>query len=241
MRFDDFETLAWQYWEKVPGEYKQGVDGLIVERDARAHPKLAEIYTLGECVTESFPSDFGGPDTTRSAVVLYYGSFLRLSQLDAAFDWEQELWETLTHELQHHLEALASDDSLEDFDYAVDENFKRLNGEEFDPLFFRAGEPVESGRYRVEDDIFIELAPEAAEAGSRWIDFDWAGARYRLARPARAVDVMFVRVSNVPDLQPGELWLVLVRRRSMLRQVRDALRPRRLEVSESEAVAEPLS
>ena len=92
---------------------------------ADVDPSLPDVYTLGECVTESYPSDFGGPETTRSVVVLYYGSFFRVSRQDDAFDWEVELWETLTHELQHHLESLAADDSLIDMDYAADENYRR--------------------------------------------------------------------------------------------------------------------
>jgi hypothetical protein len=239
VRFDEFEKLAWVQWEKVPAEYKQGVDGLTIDRDARAHPENDEIYTLGECVTERYPSDFGGPETTRSAVVLYYGSFLRLSHLDPGFDWEKELWETITHELQHHLEALASEDALEDFDYAVDENFKRMDGEPFDPLFFRAGELVAPGVYRVEDDVFIELEPGAPGSGS--VEFDWEGARYRIARPALTTDVAFVHVTGGPDLAPpGELWIVIVPRRGVLRVVGDALWRRQLEVSESEAAAEPI-
>lgn len=238
MRFDEFEKLAWLQWEKVPAEYKQGVDGLTIERDARAHSELDEIYTLGECVTEGYPSDFGGPDTTRSAVVLYYGSFLRLSHLDPGFDWEKELWETLTHELQHHLEALASEDALEDFDYAVDENFKRLDGELFDPLFFRAGELVAPGIYRVEDDVFIELDSDPGSAGP--IEFGWEGARYRIGRPRLNADVVYLHVTGGPDLTPGQLWIVLVTRRGVWRVVGDALRRRRLEVSESEGTAEPV-
>src|SRR6185503_17543874 len=129
-----------------------------VERDARVQADRPDVYTMGECVTEEFPSTYGGPETTRSAVVLYYGSFLRLARLEEGFDWEHEVWETITHELKHHLETMASEDALEDFDYAVDENYKRLDGESFDPLFFRAGEAVGDGAYRVEADVFIEIA-----------------------------------------------------------------------------------
>jgi hypothetical protein len=238
LKFDEFEASALRDWEKVPAEFKRGVDRLVLERDARAHHDLDEIYTLGECITEDFPSDFGGPDTTRSAVVLYYGSFLRLSHLDADFDWEREIWETLTHELQHHLEALADEDSLEDFDYAVDENYKRLNGELFDPLFFRAGEPIDEGRYQVERDVFIELDPGVVAGNASWIEFDWDGSRYRLLRPALSADVHYLRVSSGPDLDGGDLWVVLVPRRGVFNLLRDAIRRQPLEVSEAEAVAE---
>jgi predicted Zn-dependent protease with MMP-like domain len=235
VRFADFETLARAQWEKVPAEYKQGVDALIIERDGRTHPNLEEIYTLGECITEAYPSDFGGPDTIRSAVALYYGSFLRLSHLDPQFDWEKEVWETITHELQHHLETLATEDDLEDFDYAVDENFKRLAGQPFDPLFFRAGEPISPATFRVEEDVFIELDPATASAT---VEFEWENSRYAIALPRVTADVTFVRVEGGPDVSPGEFWLVLVPRRGMLRVVGDALRRRPLEVAETEATAE---
>ncbi len=240
MKFDDFEAGALRHWENVPAQYKQGVDRLVIERDARAHQDLDEIYTLGECITEGYPSDFGGPDTTRSAVVLYYGSFLRLSQMDPDFDWDRELWETLTHELQHHLEALADEDALEDFDYAVDENFKRLNGDSFDPLFFRAGEELGDGRYRVEQDVFIELDPGSLDSSASWIEFEWENTRYRLPRPVVSADVGYVRVTSGPELDGGELWVVIVPRRSVLTLLRDTLRRHPLEVSEAEAAAEVL-
>jgi hypothetical protein len=241
VKFDEFEARASALWEKVPAEYKQGVDGLVIERDARAHPDLTEIYTLGECITEAYPSDFGGPETTRSAVVLYYGSFLRLSHLDSGFDWERELWETLTHELQHHLESLASEDALEDFDYAVDENFKRLSGERFDPLFFRAGEAIGPAYYRVEEDVFIELGAGALDEGASTIVFEWDGTRYRLPRPVVTADVAYLRVSGGPDLGSGELWVVIVPRRGALHVLRDAFRRHPLEVTETEVEAEVLA
>src|SRR5690606_31032800 len=171
MKFDEFEALAWRYWDEIPEEYKEGVDGLIVERSAQPHPTLPDIYTLGECVTEAYPSEWGGPETTRSAVVLYYGSFWRLSRLDPEFDWDEELWETLTHELKQHLEWLADEDALEEVDYAVDENFKRAHGEPFDPFFYRSGEEVADGVWKVERDYFIEREIAAGAAPVDSVEF----------------------------------------------------------------------
>lgn len=236
MRFNEFEALAWEQWERVPETYKGGVDGLIIERDAKPHPDFDEIYTLGECATESFPSPYGGPDTVRSAVVLYYGSFLRLSRLDAAFDWEEELWETITHELKHHLEALAVEDALEDFDYAVDENFRRVEGEAFDPLFFRAGEPIGANRYRVDRDIFIEIDPGTQE-DVLWIEFDWEGRRYRIPRPDNTADICFVRLDAGPDLD-GDLFVVLVPRRNVWTSLRSIFSRSAPTVVQTEAHAE---
>lgn len=236
MRFNEFEALAWELWERVPDVYKAGVDGLVIERDAQPHPDFDGIYTLGECATESFPSPYGGPDTVRSAVVLYYGSFLRLARLDPSFDWEEELWETITHELKHHLETLAVEDALEDFDYAVDENFRRAEGERFDPFFFRSGVEIAPNRYRVERDVFIEIDPDT-QADAAWIEFEWEDRRYRVPRPRNTADVCFVRVDSGPELE-GDLFIVLVPRRSVWTSLRSLLTRTEPTVAEMDANAE---
>jgi hypothetical protein len=241
VRFDDFESTAWQHWLNVPAEYREGVAGLMIERDARVHPAQPDVYTLGECQTETFPSDHGGPETTRSTVVLYYGSFLRLAHDDPEFDWEHELWETLTHELQHHLETLATEDDLEDFDYAVEQNYRRLNGEAFDPLFFRAGLRLSRACYQVEHDVFIEQVSRAVPAQPITLDFEWAGTVYRVPRPLPSDDVRYVRVNGGPQIDGGNLWLVFVPRHGILRQLREAVQRRPLTVSEDEVFAEPVN
>lgn len=189
MTFEQFEQQAWEDWEQIPDQYRSGVDGLVVERAASPHPSLPDVYTLGECLTESYPSAFGDADSIRSVVVLYYGSFFRLSRLDPEFDWAGELWETLTHELQHHLESLAADDSLGGMDYAADENFRRYQGEPFDPLFFRHGLP-EDGWYRVEGEYFLEVPRTDANT----TDFTWRGTEYRIELPRSAADVTFLSI-----------------------------------------------
>lgn len=244
LSFEEFEALAWQYWEEIPTQYREGVDGLVVERDARAHPSLPEVYTLGECLTESYPSEYGGPDTIRSAVVLYYGSFLRVSWQSPDFDWEEELWETLTHELQHHLESLAREAALEGLDYAMDENFKRLEGEPFDPVFYRSGIPVAPGIWQVERDIFLEREYRSEEELGEWagselkLEFEWEGTRYAVMIAPPLGDLTFVWLEEGIERGPGEeYYLVLVRRRGTLRALRALLSGRRLEVVELAARA----
>jgi hypothetical protein len=232
--FEEFEERAWQEWERIPAEYRAGVDGLRIERVALPHTSLPEVYTLGECVTESYPSEFGGPESTRSVLVLYYGSFFRLSRQEEEFDWEVELWETLTHELQHHLESLAHDDSLIDMDYAADENYKRYQGAAFDPTFFRHGVPVAGGWLRVEDEFFLELERMSVEHAT----FDWHGREYRVDVPADPADVLILTiVDGVPDA-PGALHLVLVERSGWLQTVLRLLRPRMPAVVERDVHAE---
>lgn len=233
LTFAEFEELAWQYWEEIPAEYREGVDGLVVERRASPHPELPEVYTLGECHTERYPGEFGGPDLIRSAVVLYYGSFLRVSRQDPGFDWEEELWETLTHELQHHLESLASEAGLEALDYAMDENFKRLDRELFDPYFYRSGIQVAEGVWRVERDYFIEREFRGMEELGERVEFEWRGERYTVELPADPGEVTFIWLEEgVAREDPEEVYLVLVRRRGMMATLRGVLGGARPEVAE---------
>jgi hypothetical protein len=232
MTFEEFEQRAWEEWERIPQEYRSGVDGLVIERSALPHPSLPDIYTLGECRTESYPSDFGGPDTTRSVVVLHYGSFFRLSRLDRDFDWSGELWETLTHELQHHLESLAADDALGDMDYAADENYRRYQGEPFDPFFYRHGLP-EAGWRRVEDEYFLELGEQESA-----IAFPWAGRHYVVDVPQDRGDVTFLTVTAGVEDAPAALHIVLVRPPGgWLATLRSLFRPQAAHVVEHEVEA----
>lgn len=237
VRYEVFEANARRMWREIPEEYKAGVDGLVVERRALPHPKLRDIYTLGECLTESYPSSFEGPETLRSRVVLYYGSFLRLSRLEPEFDWEGEIWETLTHELRHHLESLAAEDALEDVDYAVDENFKRLEGDVYDPYFYRSGEEVEPGVYVVEDDVFVE--GKWPEEGTEWVEFRLGRVRYRVRAPRGSADVWYIRLTSGVNVD-GEAHLVLARRAGLWESVRAVMGGRRARVVDTEAEAERL-
>jgi hypothetical protein len=235
LRFEEFERHARAEWERIPEGYRRGVDGLVIERDAAAHPTAPDVYTLGECVTESYPSDFDGPDTIRSVVVLYYGSFRRLAALDSAFDWKDELWETLTHELQHHLEALADDEGLIDLDYAVDQNFKRQDGQPFDPMFFRAGEPIGDGVYRVERTVFIEMGTRDAPREHR---FEWKGRSWRVEIPPASTPILYLTVEGVQDERVDELCLVVVREQSLTERIRAIWRRTPPEVAEAVASGE---
>lgn len=239
MRFERFEKKAREAYASIPPEYKEGVDGLVVSPEAHRHPDLEDVYTLGECITESYPSEWVGPETTRSVVVLYHGSFRALARLDPEFDWEGELWETLTHELRHHLEGLADEDDLEGVDYVMDEGYKREEGLDFDPWYYRHGERLGGGVYRAEEHVFIEQAWTAAnfeatdEIAFRWRDETWA-----IPKPAILGDIHFVWIDGV-DLPGGTLQLVLTRRRSWREGLGELFRrsDRRLELWESEATA----
>ena len=210
---DEFRSLAAAMWEEIPRAYRADVEALVVEEQTARHPELPEIFTMGECVSEHWPSAYSeeGGDV-RSRVVLYYGSFRELSERDPAFDWHGEIWETLLHELLHHREYAAAEEGLEVYDAAVDHNFRRREGRDFDPNFYRWVPSDADGVVRLESETFVEVvvAPESREATFRWRD-----RTYRIPVPATD-DVLFV---NPENLAAGRLWVVVRRRRSWWRRL----------------------
>ncbi len=233
MTFEEFERRAHEVFAEIPPEYREGVDGLSVERRAVLHPELPEVYTLGECLTETYPTEWGGAGEVRSIVALYYGSFLRLSRMEDEWDWEEEIWETITHEIRHHLESLALDDELEVRDYADDQNFARREGVEFDPFFYRSGHPLETGAWEVSGDVFLEREVEGGSSAPRGpVRVEWEGRPVSIALPAPLGDVHFVTLEDV-YAEKGDVVVVLVRRRGAWESFRGMLTGYRPEVRES--------
>ncbi|MEQ1856719.1 MAG: hypothetical protein ABL963_09620 [Longimicrobiales bacterium] len=238
MRFAEFEQRAREAFEEIPEDFKEGIDGLEVRREAVPHPTLPEVFTLGQCLTEEHFSEFAGPETTRSLIVLHWGSFRKLAELDPDFDWDGEIWETLTHELRHHLESLARDDELEGVDYAADELFNRQEGYTFDPWHYQQGEQLGGGLYAVEGHHYLEqIWGKAAFERATHVDFEWRGETYRFARPAELGDLHFVDIRG-PDFEKDRLEVVLVRRRSWWEEAKSLAGGTTASVLESEAVAE---
>jgi len=231
--FEEFERRAHEMFESIPAELLGGVEYLTVERKTVRHPQLRDVYTLGECATGELELGEDLATPTRSGIHLYWGSFRRLAGDDAEFDWEGELWETLTHELRHHRESGAREDALEDFDYAADENFKRRDGLPFDPLFFRMGEDAGEGWRDVDGDRFLEL-PFGPEALADPLTVDLEGRRLELRAPAQPGDVHFLYLDELSE--ELDTAVVLVRRHGLLARLRRALRREPPRVVEDAAV-----
>jgi hypothetical protein len=206
MRLPDFEALIDRLLAEMPPEYLDGILGVEISRFTLPHPSRPDVFTLGECIP--LPSEAEGDSQIRSRIVLHYGSFKALADRDAHFDWRAEAWETLTHEIRHHLEWRARAPDLEAFDRATEANFARQNGEEFDPLFYLAGEPMADGVYRIDDDYFLEQMLEAVPST---LEFGWHGRRYSARPPADLVLPAMISLRGLSDPPPGDVVLVLRR------------------------------
>lgn len=232
MTFDEFERRAHEIFDAIPPELRGGIEYVAVSEEAMPHPELPEVYTLGECATGELDLGMETPDTLRSGVHLYYGSFAALAELDPDFDWEGELEETVVHEVRHHRESTAGEDALEDFDYAADENFKRREGLPFDPLFYRSGEPLEEGGWEVDGDEFVEIELTAAQFQRlEEVQAEVRGHLVSLPRPETLGDVAFMYLEGFRD-GPGETAVVLVRRRGFRESLRGLLHREQLQVAE---------
>ncbi len=208
MRFADFEALIRRIAGEVPAEFLEGIAEIAVSPRTVPHPHRADIYTLGECIPLP-TSDTASSEGLQSRIVLYHGSFAALAALHEEFDWREEAWETLTHELRHHLEWRARVPALEAFDHAVEQNFARQDGEPFDPMFHLDGEPAGEDAFRVEDDVFLDrvLADPPAAA-----TVQWRGHSYRVDLPAGLTLPAFITLDGIAEAPEGDLVLVLRRK-----------------------------
>jgi hypothetical protein len=226
MLLADFRQMVERMFAEVPADFLEGIVGLEVSSRSVPHPDRQDVYTLGECV----PIDTGD-DTAPSRVVLYHGSFRALATGHPDFDWKAEAWETLTHELRHHLEWKARSQELDEYDWAAEQGFARSDAEPYDPLFFLAGERVAEDTYRIDDDVFLDRIVRDPPAVA---EFEWRGKRYRVAVPRERLPLYLV-LQGVPDGPPGDLVLVLRRASRFLDLLRGTPRP-----VEREARAEPV-
>ena len=208
MRLGDFEDMVRRLCDEVPADFFDGIAEVIVSPRVVSDPERPEVFTLGECIP--LPVQVGsGVEGLQSQVVMYHGSFAALARLQQGMDWKQEAWDTLTHELRHHLEWRAHAPDLEDFDWAVEHNFARHDGESFDPTFFLSGNREGADRYSVEDDVFIDRIVSSLPHS---VDFSWQGRNYRIDLPQNADLPCFLVVEGVADPPPGDLILVLRRK-----------------------------
>ena len=147
---------------------------------------------------------------------------------------------TVEHEIKHHLESLADEDQLGDVDYALDEDFKRDEGLDWDPWYYQKGDASPGGVFAVEDRVFIEQVWSSTDFDkAQEIHFSWSGRDYRIPRPETLGDVQYVLLHGV-HRAPAVLELVLVRRRTWWEDVKRLAGASRPVVIESDADALPV-
>jgi hypothetical protein len=215
MDFPSFRRLVDRLTGEIPAAYFDGVAAVEVSPKTIPHPSRGDVYTMGECIPVH-----GEGDQIMSRVVLYHGSFRALAGLRDDFAWRDEAWETLTHELRHHLEWRANADALEAYDEAAEQNFARHDGQPFDPLFFQSGERVEEGVYRVDDDVFFDRVVRTRPSS---LDLVWHGEGYAVALPDAPLP-LFVVLEGLREPPPGDVVLV-VRAKPRLRDLLRKPRP----------------
>lgn len=125
MTFQAFQTLLSELVDEIPDEFLTGLQGVHALPETRLEPHFHEVYRLGEYLDPG-PEDFlGAGEGLGRHIALYHGSFAAVADGDPEFDWEAELWETLTHELRHHVESQAGDVSLIEDDLRRDREFRK--------------------------------------------------------------------------------------------------------------------
>ena len=212
MRFDDFRTLIARLAREVPEEFRVGVVAIDISPKAVPDPVQRDVYTLGECI----PLEWSGDGANlQSRVVLYHGSFAELARgAKGGFDWRQEAWDTLSHELRHHLEWRANVGALEAYDWAAQQNFARAAGKSFDPVFYRSGEKVGKGVYKVDEDVFVEGEEGRGTGGGYTLT--WHGRRYRVPVAPDDQAPLFLSLEGLTPAPAGEAVLVIPRKSSLL-------------------------
>jgi hypothetical protein len=160
--FDTFARRAQELTKAFPSEFLAGIESVDVHREAKHHPFLADIVTLGECETSPL-SEMTGEEAFRSIVHLYYGSFVEQAESDPTFDIEEELKETIEHEIQHHIEDRAGVKTLHEEDELFDAHARFRAGLDVPDGWYRLGEALAPGLWAVDLDLFLDLDLRAKE------------------------------------------------------------------------------
>jgi hypothetical protein len=122
MTFAEFERTVQDQLALIPPEYLEGLQGVHVFEHAKRDPEEPGLVRLGEYLDPGMDQFLDSRVHIGRHVSLYYGSFLEIAH--RGFDWDAEIWETLTHEIQHHVESKAGDRSLIEWDIEQMRRFK---------------------------------------------------------------------------------------------------------------------
>lgn len=132
MTYEQFQRMVEEMVEEIPDGFLRGLQGVHALEQERPEEEYEDVWRLGEYLDPGAEDFLGAGEGLGRHLALYYGSFAKVAEFDPEFDWEEEIWETLTHELRHHVESLAGDASLIEEDMRVGQSFKRRDGAEHD-------------------------------------------------------------------------------------------------------------
>lgn len=130
MKFVEFQKTLAEMVDEIPEEFLRGLQSVLALEQEKPEEDFVDVWRMGEYLDEGPESFFGPGEGMGRHVVLYHGSFQRVATGDPDFDWEDEIWETLTHELRHHVESLAGDASLIGQDEVDQREFTRREDED---------------------------------------------------------------------------------------------------------------
>lgn len=120
MHFETFEAIFHEALEEFPDRYLHGLSGVFCRREAKSDPAVPGMLRLGEYIRE--------PQGLGDHVILYYGSFLRVYGPLPREEMKKRVFDTIGHEILHHLEHRAGIDDLGDEDRRYLEEAKRRAG-----------------------------------------------------------------------------------------------------------------
>ncbi|NLG08489.1 MAG: hypothetical protein GX560_04460 [Deinococcales bacterium] len=125
MTFERFRAMVEEMVAEVPDEFLRGLQGVHVLPEERLEEGYEDVFRLGEYLDPGPEAFLGAGEGLGRHIALYHGSFAAIAAAEPGFDWEEEAWETLTHELRHHVESLAGEDFLVQDDELRAESFPR--------------------------------------------------------------------------------------------------------------------
>ena len=123
MTFAEFEDTVQQHLSLIPEQYLEGLQGVHVFEHVKRDPEEQHLVRLGEYLDPGMDQFLDSRVHIGRHVALYYGSFVQVA--GRGFDWPAQIWETLTHEIQHHVESKAGDRTLIEWDIEQMRRFKR--------------------------------------------------------------------------------------------------------------------
>ncbi len=125
MTYEAFKALVEGMVDEIPDTFLKGLQGVHVIEEPKPEDGYVDVWRLGEYLDPGTEDFLGAGEGLGRHVAIYYGSFVEVGDGDPSFDWEEEAWETLTHELRHHVESLAGDGRLIEQDVMDAQGFER--------------------------------------------------------------------------------------------------------------------